>query len=203
MPQAFEFTDVTRVFPDFRLGPINLALEPGTALGYIGPNGSGKTTTTYCLMGLLEITSGEIEVFGCRNYPHRTQWKKDIGYVGDVHAFYERWTGEQNLLFRSRYYPNWSHQRAIELSERFQLPLHRRAMELSSGNRVKLSEKPVGFPGAVSISQQGTTYQLISSNRKATLACLAELNAEGIQANRMALEEIAVQIIRGGRKMLS
>ncbi len=139
MTQAFQYTNVIKTFPEFKLGPINLDLAPGTALGFVGPNGSGKTTTIQCLMGLLRADSGEMEVFGRKNDINKPEWKLDIGYVGDAHVFYERWTAQRNLDFLSQFYPNWSHQKAAELSQRFHLPLNKRAKDLSTGNRVKLS----------------------------------------------------------------
>ncbi|MFO7889846.1 MAG: ABC transporter ATP-binding protein [bacterium] len=139
MVQAFEFNNVVKKYKDFQLGPLSFSLEPGIVLGYIGPNGSGKTTTMHCLTGLVRAEKGEMKVFGKPNSLHQPEWKLDIGYVGDVHAFYEHWSGEKNLKFLSRFYPNWSNQRALKLAKRFQLPLNKRAKDLSRGNRVKLS----------------------------------------------------------------
>lgn len=139
MPNAFSIKNLVKTFPDFQLGPLNLELAPGTVLGYIGPNGSGKTTTLHCLVGLLKADSGEMEIFGRRNDPNKPAWKFDIGYVGDVHVFYENWSGEKNLKFLSQFYPNWSDRLVQELAERFVIPLHKKAKELSGGNRVKLS----------------------------------------------------------------
>ena len=139
MEKAFQFRDVVKTYPEFQLGPLNLELEPGIVLGYIGPNGSGKTTTMHCLTGLVKADKGKMYVFGKRNDPNKPAWKLDIGYVGDIHVFYERWSGEKNLQFLSQYYPNWSHERTRELARRFNLPLNKRAKDLSSGNRVKLS----------------------------------------------------------------
>ncbi|MEJ2635626.1 MAG: ABC transporter ATP-binding protein [Calditrichia bacterium] len=139
MPNAFELKDVVKTYPGFRLGPLNLILEPGTVLGYIGPNASGKTTTMHCLVGLVKADSGSMEVFGRQTAPNKPEWKFDIGYVGDVHVFYENWSGEKNLRFLSRFYPNWSQALAENLAKRFALPLDKKARTLSSGNRVKLS----------------------------------------------------------------
>jgi ABC-2 type transport system ATP-binding protein len=105
MPKAFAFKNVVKTFPEFQLGPLSLELEPGTVLGYIGPNGSGKTTTMHCLVGLLQADAGEMEVFGRQNDPHHPKWKLDLGYVGDVHVFYEHWSAEKNLKFLAQFYP--------------------------------------------------------------------------------------------------
>jgi len=139
MTKAFEYNNVIKRFPGFQLGPLNLDLDPGTVLGFVGPNGSGKTTTIQCLVGLLKAESGEMTVFGRKNNPNKPEWKLDIGYVGDIHVFYESWTGVKNLKFVSQFYPNWSDKLATELAERFEVPLDKKAKALSTGNRVKLS----------------------------------------------------------------
>jgi len=88
MIKAFECKNVIKMFPEFKLGPLNLDLEPGTVLGFVGPNGSGKTTTINCLTGLLKADSGEMKIFGRSNCPNNPEWKYDIGHVGDVQPFY-------------------------------------------------------------------------------------------------------------------
>lgn len=139
MEKAFQFDGVVKEFPEFKLGPVNLEMEPGSVLGYIGPNGSGKSTTMHCLVGLLKADKGSMKIFGKENDPNKPDWKFDIGYVGDKHVFYENWSGEKNLKFLKQFYPNWSNQLVEELVTRFEVPLNKRAKDLSSGNRVKLS----------------------------------------------------------------
>jgi ABC-2 type transport system ATP-binding protein len=289
MEKAFIYEDVIKTFPGFRLGPLDLELEPGTVLGLIGPNGAGKTTSIQCLMGLLRADSGHMKVFGRPNDLNKPGWKQDVGYVGDVHVFYERWTGHQNLRFLSQFYPRWSEEKASELAHRFQLPLDKRAKDLSTGNRVKLSlvsalshsprlllldeptsgidpvvrtevldvlfevletgersifytthilpeisriadelafidngrvwfrtpkedlsdrwrkitfrlsEENITFESVVSHRQEGNDHQVISSDFEMTLRQLQELGAENVQDMRMSIEEIAVQILKGGK----
>ncbi len=139
MEKAFQYKNVIKTFQKFKLGPIDFELEHGKVLGLVGPNGAGKTTLIQCLVGLLRADSGEMRVFGRPNDPNRPEWKLDIGYVGDVHVFWERWVVAENLQVYSQFYPDWSHQKASDLAKRFQLPLDRKAKELSTGNRVKLS----------------------------------------------------------------
>lgn len=139
MAKALEIEDVVKIYPDFKLGPLSLELLPGRVLGYIGPNGAGKSTTMHCLTGLVRADQGIIKIFGQENNPNETDWRYNIGYVGDVHVFYNEWTAENNLNYLKKFYPNWSDQFVNKLVERFQLPLNKRAKDLSSGNRVKLS----------------------------------------------------------------
>lgn len=139
MTKAFKFDNVVKRYPEFQLGPLNLELEPGTVLGYIGPNGSGKSTTLHCLMGLVKVDAGEMKIFGRKNDLNYPEWKLDVGYVGDEHVFYENWSGEKNLRFLSNFYPKWSDRRVTALARRFEIPLHKKAKELSGGNRAKLA----------------------------------------------------------------
>ncbi len=137
--KAFAIRELVKKFPEFTLGPLNLDLEPGSVLGYIGPNGAGKSTTMHCLTGLLKAERGVMEIFGKKNNPYAVDWKFDIGYVGDAHVFYERWSVAKNLKFLSQFYPAWSDTLALDLVKRFDIPLEKKAKNLSSGNRVKLS----------------------------------------------------------------
>ncbi len=139
METALQFKGVVKTYPGFSLGPIDLELAPGTVLGLVGPNGAGKTTLIQCLVGLLRADSGEIRVFGRPNNLHKPEWKLDIGHVGDKHVFYEWWSAEKNLHFVAQFYPEWSTRKATELAKRLELPLYKRAKDLSTGNRVKLS----------------------------------------------------------------
>jgi len=139
MEHAYKISGLTKSFSEFKLGPLDLELEPGIVMGYIGPNGSGKTTTMHCMVGLVKPDAGEVEIFGKPNDPNKPEWKLDIGYVGDKHVFYENWSGEKNLNFLKQFYPNWDTQLETDLIKRFEVPINKRAKDLSSGNRVKLS----------------------------------------------------------------
>ena len=64
-PPALRVTDLTKDFGGLRaVDQISFQIEEGEFVGLIGPNGCGKTTTFNCISGLLEISSGEIEILG-------------------------------------------------------------------------------------------------------------------------------------------
>ena len=138
-PPAVKLTGLTKNFEGFQLGPLDLVLEPGTVLALVGPNGAGKTTTLNCIAGLVVPNDGGIEVYGAPVHPTRTDYRREVGYVGEESGFFQRWTARRNLDFLARLLPGWSHDRARRFAERFALPLDKPVSKLSRGNRTKLA----------------------------------------------------------------
>ena len=66
---------------------VNLTVRRGTLHGFLGPNGSGKTTTIKCVMGLLHSTSGEIKVFGEQLRGDAVALKRRVGYLPELPSF--------------------------------------------------------------------------------------------------------------------
>jgi len=130
---------LTKRFPGFQLGPLDLTLDPGTVLALVGPNGAGKTTTLNCMAGLVVPDEGGTEVYGAPVQPTRTEYRRDVGYVGEESGFFQRWTARRNLDFLAKQIPEWSRERARRLSERIALPLDTPVSKLSRGNRTKLA----------------------------------------------------------------
>jgi ABC-2 type transport system ATP-binding protein len=136
---AFTLNGVVKRYPGFSLGPIDLALEPGTVLGFVGPNGSGKTTTLNCIAGLVRPDAGSAAVFGCTVDPRVASWKADLGVVGETHGFFRGLTAAENLRFVARFMPGWSDARAGRLAHRLGLPLDKKVEQLSKGHLAKLA----------------------------------------------------------------
>jgi len=83
---------------------LDLAVERGECFGLLGPNGAGKTTTIEILEGLLEATSGEVEVLGYRWGTHDDEIRQRIGSSLQETRLSEKLTVRETLtLFRSFY----------------------------------------------------------------------------------------------------
>ena len=83
---------------------INLQVEKGSIYGFLGPNGSGKTTTLSLLLGLLNNQKGDIEIFGQHLHQSRVDILKRIGSLIEAPSLYGHLTAAENLeVYRSVY----------------------------------------------------------------------------------------------------
>lgn len=91
---------LTRDFPSVRaVDGLTLEVPRGIVFGFLGPNGSGKTTTVRLLLGLLEPTSGSAEVLGYDTGRQAAEVRRRCGALMEHNGLYERLTAEENLRF--------------------------------------------------------------------------------------------------------
>jgi ABC-2 type transport system ATP-binding protein len=83
---------------------LSLEVGKGEVFGFLGPNGSGKTTTIGMLVGLIEPTAGKCFVNGVDVTRNPLEAKKITGYLPDGIGFYPGLTAKQNLKYFSRFY---------------------------------------------------------------------------------------------------
>jgi ABC-2 type transport system ATP-binding protein len=86
------------------LSDINLQVERGSIYGFLGPNGSGKTTTLSLLLGLLNNQQGGIEIFGQHLHANRVNILKKIGSLVETPSLYGHLTAKENLEVYRRVY---------------------------------------------------------------------------------------------------
>src|SRR5829696_331385 len=76
---------------------IDLNVEKGSIYGFLGPNGSGKTTTLSLVLGLLNNEKGDIEIFGQHLHANRMEILKKIGSLVGTRSLYGQLTAKENL----------------------------------------------------------------------------------------------------------
>lgn len=103
---------------------LSINVQPGEIFGFLGPNGSGKTTTIKMIVGLLRQDSGTITVQGKDTLRDSMGVKQIIGYVPDNPDLYDKLTGLEYLNFIADVYRVDSvtrRQRILRLLEMFEL----------------------------------------------------------------------------------
>ncbi|MDA0834224.1 MAG: ABC transporter ATP-binding protein [Planctomycetota bacterium] len=100
---------------------LNLRLEEGDVFGFIGPNGSGKTTTMRMLATLLSPDYGEAYVCGKSIYTHAQEIRRLVGYMPDFFGVYDDMTVIEYLEFFAASYRIDSHARRKVCEEKLEL----------------------------------------------------------------------------------
>ncbi len=92
--------NLTRRFGDFvAVDHINFEVRAGEVVGYLGPNGSGKTTTIRMLLGLLKPSDGKATVLGYDVFKQSEEIRARVGYMSQKFAIYDDLTTLENLTF--------------------------------------------------------------------------------------------------------
>jgi ABC-2 type transport system ATP-binding protein len=127
-----------RVGKGFELKELDLRVPAGSIYGFLGPNGSGKTTTIRLILGLLRPLSGRITVLGDPMPEQHARILARIGYVPEQPHLDASLTVGELIDFQSAFYPRWDRARAAELLERFELDGAQLFGRLSKGQKAKL-----------------------------------------------------------------
>ena len=94
---AVELCDVTKTFGSVTaVDDLSLAVPAGSVYGFIGPNGSGKTTTMRMIVNIFSADSGTVRLFGERRLGARAEW---IGYLPEERGLYQKMAVRSLLEF--------------------------------------------------------------------------------------------------------
>lgn len=97
---VIQVENLTRRFGDFvAVDHVNFEVHAGEVVGYLGPNGSGKTTTIRMLLGLLEPDDGRATVLGFDAFRQSEEVRARAGYMSQKFAIYDDLTVLENLTF--------------------------------------------------------------------------------------------------------
>lgn len=134
---AIEISNVTKTLNEFELNIENLNIEKGFITGFIGPNGSGKTTTIKLILNMIFKDSGSIKIFGKEYKSDDIDIKQIIGYVGDVSGYIPESKIKDIKKGVSMFYKNWDEKVYQKYLEKFKLNENKRYKELSKGQQKK------------------------------------------------------------------
>ncbi len=154
---------------------VSFSVGRGEIFGLLGPNGAGKTTTILMLLGLTDISSGEVSVLGFNPAREPLSVKRRVGYMPDTVGFYDQLTASDNLRYTARligFRFNEREKRIAEAIERVGLAdsANNRVGTFSRGMRQRLGLAEILMKGAqVAILDEPTsgldpqaTHELLS-----------------------------------------
>jgi ABC-2 type transport system ATP-binding protein len=137
---AIEIESLTKWYGRTRgVEEVTFSIEPGEVFGYLGPNGSGKTTTIRCLMGLLRPDGGAVRILDEQVVPGRGTQHARIGYLPGDFRIWARAKARRSLGLLAALGGDGSAARRRELAVRLELNLDRAVGDLSKGNRQKVA----------------------------------------------------------------
>jgi ABC-2 type transport system ATP-binding protein len=133
---------LTRRFGDFvAVDHVSFQIPPGEVVGYLGPNGSGKTTTIRMLLGLLQPSEGTATVLGYDAFRQSEAVRSHSGYMSQKFALYDDLTVLENLTFYGGVYGIVDTKRIRETVDQVGLTGHENTLtrSLSAGWRQRLA----------------------------------------------------------------
>jgi ABC-2 type transport system ATP-binding protein len=122
----------------FALSDISLNVPMGAIYGFLGPNGSGKTSTIRLFMGMLKPDRGSISIFGRAVPKDMKSILARIGYVPERPHVYPMLTVAEQLRYHASFFRLWDDGWAKELMGRLELDADRKISRMSKGETGKL-----------------------------------------------------------------
>ncbi len=207
MSVAISISGLVKTFGAFRaLDGLDLEVSAGEVHGFLGPNGSGKTTTIRVLLGMLRTDSGAVSLLGGDPWRDAVALHRRLAYVPGEVTLWPKLSGGEVIDLLGRLRGDLDPKRRDELLERFELDPTKKARTYSKGNRQK-----VGLVAALASSAELLILDEPTSGLDPLMEavfqdCVHDLKAEGrtVLLSSHILAEVEatcdrVTIIRAGR----
>lgn len=151
----------------------------GEIVGLIGRNGAGKSTLLEVLAGLIVPDQGASQLMGHDSRRLPDSVREQLGFVFQDDELFGWMKVADHIDVVGAHYRNWDRQRALDLAERWSIPLYQRVSSLSRGQRQKLAIllAIVHQPTVLLLDEPASALDPVS--RRAFLAELVELACDG------------------------
>ncbi len=211
MTSAISVSKLVKTFGSARaLDGLDLEVTAGEVHGFLGPNGSGKTTTIRVLLGLLRADAGTVRLLGGDPWTDGVALRARLAYVpGDV-TLWPGITGGEVIDLMGRLRGRYDRRRRDDLLERFDLDPRKKAGTYSKGNRQKVGLIAALTSDAELLLLDEPTSGLDPLMESEFQRCIEEMKAEGrtVLLSSHILAEVEalcdrVSIIRLGRTVES
>jgi ABC-2 type transport system ATP-binding protein len=208
MAPAIVVTGLVKNFGTTRaLNGLDLKVETGEVYGFLGPNGSGKTTTIRILLGLLRPDAGSVSLLGGDPWRDAVELHHRLAYVPGEVSLWPNLSGGEVIDLLGRLRGDLNRRRRDELLQRFELDPTKKARTYSKGNRQKVGLVAALASDAELLLLDEPTSGLDPLMEAVFQDCIREVKAQGrtVLLSSHILAEVEVlcdrlSIIRSGRE---
>lgn len=138
MENILEINGLCKTYDDFSLKDVSFSLPKGFIMGFVGQNGSGKTTTIRSILNMAKTDSGKITVFGLDSVTDSIAIKERLGVVFDSLYLAEHLNAKQIEQQLKPFYKDWDTNEFFRRIKEFGLPDNRKVGDFSKGMKMKL-----------------------------------------------------------------
>ncbi len=210
MMELLEVKNLSKHYKNFDLKDISFTLPKGYIMGYVGANGSGKTTTLNLITGILKCTEGGVRIDGLSHEEDARAYKEKIGYVGDESYFPDHFKIKHIRAILKDFYPTFSEDKFDGFIRDWNLPEKKPIKDFSRGMKVMLMFASVLARDTKLLVLDEATNGLDPVMRTEVLKLLQEYVMNGERSVIFSthilsdLEQIAdyIYFIHGGRTVL-
>lgn len=135
---SIDIKNATKAYGKKGVFNLTMQVEKGTSMGFLGPNGSGKTTTIRMLMGFIKADSGTLTVNGFHCFEQSEMIRRVCGYLAGEIAFIDRMSGIDFIYFAAKLQEISDMARAKQLIDFFELDPNAKIKRMSKGMKQKI-----------------------------------------------------------------
>ena len=135
--EAISIENLCKSYKDFQLDNVSLHVPMGTVMGFVGQNGSGKTTTIKSILNLIKTDSGTIQVLGHDAFTDSVLAKQEIGIVFDELGVPDTLNCNMIDKIMKNIYKNWDSDEFFRYTDVFKLPRDKVLKKFSRGMQMK------------------------------------------------------------------